>query len=209
MQITPGSIGRTTALALLALGIACTDGAAPTAPDGGANEPGDTTPLANAPLAAAAPIDISGTWDWHEVSRVVLTEEAAPMFDVTPEGPRTILNCESGGTLTINQVGNTFTGFATQSSLCETKGGVQVVPPVFPPALDVIDGRINGRHISFTYGAGPIPCPYTASIRMTGGTAEALVGTGRCIIPGHPQSPLPVPPPPIAPGKTIEWVATR
>jgi hypothetical protein len=140
---------------------------------------------------------------------LILTEEAAPMFGVAPEGPRTILNCESGGVLTINQTGDTFTGSATQSSLCETKGGVQVVPPPFPPALDVIDGRINGRHISFTFGAGPVPCPYTASVRVTGGSATALVGTGRCIVPGHPQSPLPVPPPPLAPTKTIEWVATR
>lgn len=208
MRITTRHIGRAAALASLSLGIACADGA-PTAPGDATFPTAGAAPTVAPPLAAAAEIDIDGNWSWHEVGRLVLTEEAAAMFGVTPEGPRTILNCESGGTLTIDQAGSTFTGHATQSTLCETRGGVEVVPPVFPPALDIVGGRIDGRHLTFQFGAGPVPCPYTASVRVARGNAVALVGTGRCIVPGHPQSPLPVPPPPTAPTKTIEWIATR
>lgn len=185
---------------------ACGDAADPTSP---AIDESDHVAVLGGSSNAQAPVDISGAWDWHETGRVNLTVEAATMFGVTPEGPRTHITCESGGTLTIVQTGDTFTGFATQSSLCESNGGQVFVPAPFPPALDVVDGRINGRHIEFVFGAGPIPCPYKASARVEGGAVAALVGTGRCIVPGHPQSPLPVPPPPVAPTKTIRWVATR
>lgn len=190
------------ALALIGSGAlaACADDAAVLAPESAPDGPA---------FARPAPVDISGQWNWSERGRLILTVEATPLFGVVPEGPRTILVCESGGTLTIDQSGDTFTGSATQTSSCETNGGQVVVPPAFPPALDIVDGTIRGARISFTFGAGPIPCPYTAVVSSGGGVATALNGTGRCIVPGHPQSPLPVPPPPIAPTKTIEWNAWR
>lgn len=176
----------------------------PTAPNGD----GGIAP-AKGTVAAGVPIDLSGAWDWYETGHLNLSLEAAALFGVTPEGPRTQIRCESGGTMTIVQSGDTFTGTATQSSLCESNGGQVFVPAPFPPALDIIGGRISGRHVEFLFGAGPIPCPYKASARMEGGSVVALVGSGKCIVPGHPQSPLPVPPPPTAPTKTIEWIATR
>ncbi|HSM34783.1 MAG TPA: hypothetical protein VK837_00170 [Longimicrobiales bacterium] len=195
---------RHTAIALALVGSAlsgaCADDSGALAPEFAGDGPA---------FAKPAPVDISGDWNWNERSRFILSVEAAAIFGVTPEGPNTVLDCESGGTLTLDQNGATFTGFATQSSSCETKGGVAVVPPVLPPALDVVDGQIMGRRISFVFGAGPIPCPYTASMTTVGGVATSLSGTGRCIGPGHPQSVLPVPPPPLAPGSTIEWNAWR
>lgn len=189
-------------IGLLTILAACGE-APPTAPNGGG------IAAAKATVAAGAPIDLSGAWDWHETGHLNLPLEAAALFGVTPEGPRTQIRCESGGTMTIVQSGDTFTGTATQSSLCESNGGQVFVPAPFPPALDIVGGRISGRHVEFLFGAGPIPCPYKASTRMEAGSVVALVGSGKCIVPGHPQSPLPVPPPPTAPTKTIEWIATR
>jgi hypothetical protein len=197
MHLPPRYI--TCALALFASALAACDD------DAGVLGPDMPTPE----FAQAAAPDVSGEWSWNEHGRYILSEAAAALFGVAPEGPRTILDCESGGTLTIVQSGTTFAGTATQTSSCETSGGQVAASPPFPPELDIIDGTIQGRRISFTFGAGPIPCPYTATVAVEGGQALAMDGTGRCIPPGHPLSVLPVPPPPLAPGKTIDWNAWR
>lgn len=185
---------------------AACDRAAPTAPDRPAPDLAAAADLAT--LDANSVIDIGGEWTWSETSKLTMDEATAADFGIQPEGPRTIVNCESGGIMTIVQTGAEFTGSATQSSLCETNGGHVFVPPVFPPFLPISEGRIRGRSIEFVFGGFPISCPYRGSVQAEAGVGVAMSGPGKCITPGHPQNPLPVPPPPQGPGP-IHWQATR
>ena len=160
--------------------------------------------------ASSAPADISGTWNWHEVVVLSLSEFVATVFfGIQPEGPRTHVRCNDSGTMTLVQNGATFSGTALQTATCETRGGQVFTPPVFPPVVDIGDGTISGSSLDFLFGTGDVPCPYHASIaEVQAGVAVRLSGGGKCITPGHPQSPVPFEPPGTA-SPTVLWEATR
>jgi hypothetical protein len=76
--------------------------------------------------------------------------------------------------------------------------------------MAVKDGGLTGHAVKFRFVAGDLSCPYDGVITdVDQGMATALRATGRCIIPGHPQSPVPLDPPPAGTSKTIVWTATR
>ena len=201
---------RSLPLALsVALALTACDGASPpTAVDA---RPG-ALPLA-ARSAAASPVDLSGTWVWSEEVILQVPLEFAPLFNVLPEGPVTRGRCVNSGVMELVQDGASFSGTATQTATCVSRGGQVFSPPVFTSTLDVRDGEIRGRSLRMVFGAGDVPCLYHATItEIVDDTATGLRGGGRCIPPGHPQSPLsglglPFPSGPISP--TVVWEATR
>jgi hypothetical protein len=169
---------------------------------------------ASADASAAQPVDVGGTWSWREEVVLQVPEVfALPFFGIEPEGPITIGRCVNSGIMELVQIGATFSGTATQSSDCVTRGGQRFSPPAFTSILDIRDGEIRGRSIRVVFGAGDVPCLYHATIAESeDGIAVGLRGGGRCIPPGHPQSPLsglglPFPSGPISP--TVLWEATR
>jgi hypothetical protein len=141
-----------------------------------------------------AAIDLGGTWTWTETVTTIFPPLIAEILGITPEGPVTHATCYDNGTLTLAQSGNTFDGTATQTSTCTTNGGQQYTPP-FPPTLDVLDGRIDGSSIDFSFSDG---CPYHGTVSLEGGIAVQIGGTGKCEIMLHP-----------ALLKTVTWQATR
>jgi hypothetical protein len=162
--------------------------------------------------AGAIP-NIGGSWNWSSVVKLTVPDFVAQMFGIPVEGPITHLECESSGTMVLIQLGSSFTGSVQRTLItCETKGGfVFVPPPAFSPlAFNVEDGTIQGRSIHFTFGGAPLPTPCQGVIvEIEAGVATALKATGRTIVPGHPQSPLPLGPPPAGTSKTISWEAVR
>lgn len=164
----------------VALLIGCSD-AAPTAPD----------------LAQAQPVpDVSGTWEWSEVTHIRATPFAAEVvFGVTPEGPVTHFTCPSSGTLTVVQSGATFSGTSTQNpSLCTTQGG-QTAPGPFPPTLDLVDGELRGRSLRFSFDAGAFPCHYRGAFLAS---TDEWRASGSCEVP-----------PEFGTDKIVGFVATR
>jgi hypothetical protein len=141
---------------------------------------------------AAGAIDVSGSWSWHEDVVSVMPREIALVLGLTPEGTVTHVTCTDFGTMTVTQTGSTFTGTATQTSVCRTRGGQQFSP--FPPDLTVTDGRVVGRSLQFSFGG----CPYHAVATLAGGGAVLLEGTGACAVDLHP-----------ALLKTVTWEAVR
>ena len=181
--------------------------------DGGLGTEPSGASAATAAVAAPA-VDVSGSWVWREEVILQLPEEfALEAFGVQPEGPVTIGRCVNTGIMELAQDGSTFSGTATQNSTCVSRGGQQFSPPAFSPVLDVREGEIRGRSLRVVFGAGDVPCLYHAQIAdIEDGTAVRLRGAGRCIPPGHPQSPLSalgidLPSGPISP--TVVWEATR
>ncbi|WP_412069166.1 hypothetical protein [Rubrivirga sp. IMCC43871] len=169
-------------LLALALVAGCSD-AAPTASD----------------LADARPVlDVSGTWDWSEVTHIRATPFAAEaVFGVTPEGPVTRLSCPSAGTLTVTQTGETFSGTSTQApAVCTTHGG-QTAPAPFPPTLDIA-GEVRGRRLRFTFETGGFPCHYRGRLRASGGSPTEWRARGSCEVP-----------PELGKDKILGFVATR
>lgn len=160
--------------------------------------------------SAGAPADISGDWNLSRVHQVTAPDWVAEfIFGIEPEGPVTVFRCVSSGNMTLSQTDGAFTGTAAwASNECETKGG-QVFSAGFPPIT--IDGRITGRSLRFEWTeAGMLVCPQHGVIADSdNGVAGRLRGTGRCIIPGHPLSPVPLEPPPAGTSKTLEWEAVR
>ncbi|MEO6525263.1 MAG: hypothetical protein ABIP93_01430 [Gemmatimonadaceae bacterium] len=140
-------------------------------------------------------VDLSGTWAWSETVAALFPPFIAQIVGIEPEGPVTHATCYDWGVLTLVQTGDTFTGTATQSSICTTKGGQEYVPPSFPPLLDVLNGQIRGRSFSFDFSVG---CPYSGTVSLDGGVATRIGGTGRCEVFLHP-----------ALLKTVSWQATR
>jgi hypothetical protein len=131
---------------------------------------------AGAPLAtvAALPVDVSGSWSWQEELVSVMPQEIAILIGLQPEGTVTHVTCTDYGTITLVQSGSTFAGTATQTSVCQTRGGQQFSP--FPPEVDITNGRINGQSLHFDFGG----CPYDAVATPAGGEALRLEGTGMC-----------------------------
>lgn len=133
--------------------------------------------------------DVSGSWEWSEVTEIKATPIAAFIFGVVPEGPITHLTCPSSGVLTITQNGSTFSGSSTQTpGTCTTRGGQTGQPP-FPPTLELVNGNIQGRSFRFSFlvegplGEPPMPCNYRGALRVTGGATSAFQGSGSCEVP--------------------------
>lgn len=132
-------------------------------------------------------VDISGTYEWSEITRLELHESlVTEFFGIEPEGTMTTLTCPSWGSLTITQNGSTFTGEGTQSAACTTEGGQAVVPMAFPPSLSLVDGVIEDQQFRFTFDTGVFPCLYEGVIQHEGGTLN-LVGSGHCEPPFPPE----------------------
>jgi hypothetical protein len=174
--------------------------------------PGSFTAGLSSNAAPAVP-DISGTWNWRrDVQLTAPTWAAELIFGIQPEGPITHMRCESFGTMELNQAGATFSGTAVRETItCETKGG-QVFAPAHP-AITIADGTVSGQSIHYTlveHSMVMIPCPNRGVIsQLHGTTATRMGGTGRCLVPGHPQSPVPLDPPPAGTSKTLSWEAWR
>jgi hypothetical protein len=164
---------------------------------------------AHAVAAAASPIDVAGDWQWTREERLTFPPFAAlAIFGVQPEGQRTIATCHTEGTITFDQAGTSFSGTeVTVASTCETQGGQTFA--IDPAAR--ITGSVVGRvslHMTFH---GMVPCLLHAVARdITDGVANRLAGGGRCVIPGHPQSPVPgFDPPPLGTEVITSWTAVR
>lgn len=161
---------------------------------------------------AAEAISVAGQWSWSSTEQLTVPDWVAAMFGMPSEGPVTRLVCESSGTLELAQDGSTFSGSGEQTSItCETGGGEVFVPPAefSPPFFSVVEGTIRGRSIQFVTG-GPLPSTKRGVISAAAaGVAQVLSATGRTIVPGHPQSPLPAEPPPGGTSKTLNWEAVR
>jgi hypothetical protein len=114
----------------------------------------------------------------------------------------------------LSQAGATFTGVTTRNaSHCETGGGrvLHLPTATFPNTLAVAEGLITGRAVHFLLGAvAGLGCPHNGAIQdVVEGAATELRATGRCIIPGHPKSPVPRDPPPAGTSHDTSFVATR
>src|SRR5262245_7921816 len=147
------------------------------------------------PTLQSEAVDVSGTWTWTaDRITTIFPPLIAEILGIQAEGPVTHATCEAGGTMSLAQIGDTFQGTATQVSRCTTRGGQQIVSP-FPPAIEIIDGRVTGRSIRFLFDQ---ECPFHAVASVTDGIAVALEGTGRCA-------------PELHPGllKTVNWRAAR
>lgn len=169
-------------------------------------------------VTGASLADISGEWNWRNEEILSFPPFIAAMLGVVPEGPEghnTRARCESAGTMTLVQSGDTFTGTATKTfNDCETKGGQSFNQP--GAFLLISDGRITGRSLqfSFTGSVTVTPCPHHAVVSaVDNGVAVALSGTGRCILPDHPQSESPFQQDPQTDkgglSKTLSWEAVR
>jgi hypothetical protein len=183
--------------------------AACSADDATGPKPGDAAgPVFSQAAGAAA--DISGEWSLSRVLQVTAPDwVAALIFGIEPEGPVTVFRCESVGSMTLIQAGSEFTGTAAwASNACETKGG-QVFSAGFPTIA--IHGQVSGRSLHFDWiEPGGLVCPQHGRINeLANGVAGLLSGTGRCIVPGHPLSPVPLDPPPGGTSKTLVWEAAR
>jgi hypothetical protein len=167
---------------------------------------GDATSPVTAPQAAVGNtiIDVSGSWIVTESEKFLhLSQAAAGMFGLQPEGERTSLRCSATGTLTLQQTGAAFSGSYTESGQCTTAGGQQIV---LQGAGDIVEGSVRGRSVHFvSLGApGPVECPNHASIpEVSDGRALRMQGTFACIEPGHPRSTLPLPGPRMGPNRTM------
>lgn len=187
------------------------------AADRGTFEPGGNSAAPTGPSAiATSPVpDVSGSWNWSASGHLTVpSTDVERLFGIPPEGPITHLRCESTGTMELSQAGATFGGSATRTTIsCETGRGRVFVPPTtaFPNTLPVAEGLITGRAVHFLIGAvAGLGCPHQGAIQdVVEGVGLELRATGRCIIPGHPHSPVPRDPPPGGTSHDTSFVATR
>lgn len=200
------------AVLAVALVTGCAD-AGPTAPDDASAE----LAAVDAEAAAQAPIDVGGDWAWTREEILTVPADFAFIFGIAPEGPVTHFTCDLEGVITLVQDGSTLSGVEVETgSQCETRGGQVFVQPGLGVQIPIPEGRIVGRHVELVIGDPVLPCPIRAVItESAGGTALSMRGTGRCIIPGHPQSdapegsPLDLAPPPAGTEKIVTWEANR
>lgn len=164
---------------------------------------------ASAAVGGASAVDVSGEWVTRGEYVIHLKGDAAALFGVQPEGPRTHLSCEFTGTFSVVQSGATFGGTYTEAGRCETPGGQTTQVDVLG---ELVGGTVGGRSIHYTLvesGGVPVECPQQGAIvELENGVARRLQGSGRCIEPGHPQSILEVPPPRLGPNRQL-WEAAR
>jgi hypothetical protein len=181
----------------------------------------DSGTIATAPDArllmsahAGATIDVSGEWLWSREEMLSFPAWVAEdIFGIEPEGPTTHARCTGTGTLTLEQVGGTFSGVGQGTDgECITSGG-QVFSGAAPGApRPVFDGKIHGRSLEWQElsAGGSVACSMHAVIsEFDGTTAVALSGGGPCVVPGHPQSMIPLDPPPGGHQTVLSWSATR
>lgn len=139
-----------------------------------------------APGPNAAPVpDVEGNWLWEESVELTGPSDLVMfLFGIAEaEGPVMRVSCLTGGALQLSQNGAEFTGQATQSAECETKGGQTASQTPFPPAFE-IEGDVKGHSIQFEALVGEgFHCPYRGSLTIDGGTATAFNTTGRCDTP--------------------------
>ena len=153
---------------------------------------------------AGEPADVSGTWAYAGEALLIVPDWMAEfVLGIDPEGPRTHIRCTFSGTAELVQNGATFTGTDMEDpNQCVTRGG-QVFQDEGGP-VSVVDGRIRGRSVSFVIDNFPVFCPQQLLIsEIQNGVANRMSGTGRCIVPGHPQSPVDAPPPPVGVSKIL------
>jgi hypothetical protein len=177
-----------------------------------ANSAAPTGPSA---IATSLVPDVSGSWNWSGSGHLTVpATEVERLLGILPEGPITHLRCEATGTMELSQTGATFSGVATRNAgQCETGGGrvLELPAATFPNTLPVAEGLITGRAVHFLLGAvAGLGCPHNGAIQdVVDGAATELRATGRCIIPGNPQSPVPRDPPPAGTSHDTSFVATR
>jgi hypothetical protein len=168
-------------------------------------------PTGPAVVLPASPADLSGAWNWSRSEILRMPPLVAALVGIVPEGSNTHARCESSGTLLLVQAGSSFSGTATKTAnACTTNGGQTFVQP--GNQFQIVDGRISGNSVHFSIEEPIVaPCPHRAVIAVEAGVPSALNGTGRCVLPGHPQStsPLPFDPPPGGTSTTINWSAIR
>jgi hypothetical protein len=210
---------------VLLLGIATLPLVACTGDDPALHRPAAVSPVAptasavapstqSAVVASAVP-NLSGAWNWQGAGHLTVpASDVQRLFGIEPEGPVTHLRCEGAGTMQLVQSGTTFSGLATRTfASCETGAGHVFVPP--PSAgsnsLPVAEGLITGRAVHFLLGGvAGLGCPHNGSIKdVEAGSATEIRANGRCIIPGHPKSPVPRDPPPAGTSHDTSFVATR
>jgi hypothetical protein len=172
-------------------------------------------PIGPSAVVTSAVPDVSGSWNWSGAGHLTIpASDVERLLGIEPEGPITHLRCEATGTMEVSQAGTVFNGSATRStSRCETGGGRVLALPTatFPETLRIAEGLIEGRAVHFLFGAvAGLGCPHNGAIQnVVEGVATELRATGRCIIPGHPQSPVPRDPPPAGTSHDTSFVATR
>jgi hypothetical protein len=172
-------------------------------------------PTGPSALVTDAVPDVSGSWNWSGTGHLTVpSSDVERLLGILPEGPITHLRCDASGTMELSQMGRSFSGSATRNtSRCETGGGrvLELPTSTFPNALPVAEGRIRGRAVHFLLGAvAGVGCPHNGVIQgVDEGAATELRATGRCIIPGHPQSPVPRDPPPGGTSHDTSFVAVR
>jgi hypothetical protein len=173
----------------------------------------DTTPALAAAVSSVP--DVSGMWNTTAAGYLTVPLSVVErLFGIEPEGPMTQLRCEGAGTMQLIQTGDTFTGlWIRKDTVCETRGGHVFVPPAmaFPISLLIAEGSITGRGVHFLLGqVAGLGCPHNGAITSVDGQrALELRANGRCIIPGHPQSPAPLDPPPLGTSHDTSFVAIR
>jgi hypothetical protein len=160
---------------------------------------------------AGVAADVSGTWSVAGVLQLIVPEFVAEVIlGIDPEGPVTHIRCTFSGTAELVQDGDTFSGTELQDpNQCVTRGGQAFQDEGGP--VPIVDGRINGRNISFALDDFPVFCPQQGVISdIQDGSANRMSGTGRCIVPGHPRSPyMDLPPPPLGVSKALSWEYSR
>jgi hypothetical protein len=159
--------------------------------------------------ASVAAVDVSGSWAWTRTDHLTFPPFAATaIFGVEPEGRTTVATCHTEGTLELTQSGSEFQGQeVTTSSACETQGGQDFA--LAPNAA--MTGEVVGLaalHMTFR---GGVECHYNGAARdVVDGVAGTLEASGRCVIPGHPQSGVPgFDPPPAGTEVVPSWEARR
>lgn len=192
--------------------VACSDGdRAPLSPS--VNYP-NVPNQPSAKVSGSAP-DVSGTWIWGGGGHITVPASVVKrLFGIEPEGPITHLRCETSGTMELVQSGTAFSGVATRTAgSCKTVAGLVFVPPptAWSTSLPVAEGLITGRGVHFLFGSvAGLGCPHNGAIsNVDAGTATELTANGRCIIPGHPESPAPLDPPPLGTSHDTSFVARR
>ena len=172
-------------------------------------------PTGPSAIVTSAVPDVSGLWNWSGTGHLTVpSSDVQRLLGIPPEGPITHLRCEATGTMELSQTGTTFSGLATRNtSRCETGAGrvLELPTATFPNTLPVVDGLITGRAVHFLLGAvAGLGCPHNGAIQdAVEGAATELRATGRCIIPGHPRSPVPRDPPPGGTSHDTSIVAIR
>lgn len=169
---------------------------------------GDTAGPAGAQHSMIPAADLSGSWAFARELKITAPAWVAELvFGVEPEGNVTHIRCTDTGAMALQPDGAGFSGTAWRlEGTCETAGG-----QVFPQSQSLIQiagGTVRGRSVHFDWVEdGFLRCPYHAV--LSGDGPERLAGTGRCIVPGHPQSPVPADPPPAGTSKTVRFSAWR